>query len=80
MARIKIEDLNSIFNLLEDLADEEKKRLDLYIETMGYDENEPVIIKSEAKIKELRAKAEKIAEIMDLLIDEEEEGGAKSGL
>ena len=71
MARINIEDLNSVFNLLENLADEEKSRLDLYIKTMGYDENEPIIAKSETKIKELRGNAEKIQRLIDSLLDEQ---------
>ena len=66
-----IQNLNEVFRFIEDLADEEKNRLDLYIKTMGYDENEPLIIKSEAKIKDLRDKAEKIQEITNLLLDEE---------
>lgn len=76
MARINhqalIEDLNLVFNLLEDLADEENKRLALYIETMGYDENEPVIIKSEAKIKDLREKAEKVQRAIEAIMEDDD--------
>ena len=69
-----IQSLNEVFNFIEDLADKENNRLNLFIKAMGYyeNENEPIIIETEAKIKELRDKAEKIQRVIDLLINEGE--------
>lgn len=56
----------------EDLADAEAQRLKLYIQARGFvDEEEPIILKSEQKVQELRDKAEKIQRVIDLLIDEQ---------
>lgn len=61
--------LSKVFNFIEDLADEENSKLALYIKTMGYDENEPVIVKAETKIQELRKKAEEIQDVINVLMD-----------
>ncbi len=67
-----IEDLHLVFNLLEDLADEEAKKLAFYINIRGLkEEDEPFIAKSDKKIELLRSHAEKVQRVLDLLIDEE---------
>ena len=66
-----IQSLNEVFRFIEDLADAEVQRLKLYIQARGFvDEEEPIILKSEQKVQELRDKAEKIQRVTDLLIDE----------
>lgn len=66
-----IQSLNEVFRYIEDLADAEAQRLKLYIQARGFvDEEEPIILKSEQKVQELRDKAEKIQRVTDLLIDE----------
>lgn len=66
-----IQSLNEVFRYIEDLADAEAQRLKLYIQARGFvDEEEPIILKSEQKVQELRDKAEKIQRVIDLLIDE----------
>ena len=67
-----IQSLNEVFNFIEDLADAESQRLKLYIQARGFvDEEEPIILKSEQKVQELRDKAEKIQRVIDLLLDEQ---------
>lgn len=67
-----IQSLNEVFRFIEDLADAEGQRLKLYIQARGFvDEEEPIILKSEQKVQELRDKAEKIQRVTDLLLDEE---------
>ena len=67
-----IQSLSEVFNFIEDLADAEAKRLKLYIQARGFvDEEEPIILKSEQKVQELRQHAEKIQRVMDLLLDEQ---------
>lgn len=66
-----IQNLNDVFRFIEDLADAEAQRLKLYIQARGFvDEEEPIILKSEQKVQELRDKAEKIQRVIDLLLDE----------
>ena len=68
-----IQSLNNVFRFIEDLADAEAQRLKLYIQARGFvDEEEPIILKSEQKVQELRDKAEEIQRVIDLLLDEEE--------
>lgn len=67
-----IQNLNDVFRFIEDLADAEAQRLKLYIQARGFvDEEEPIILKSEKKVQELRDKAEKIQNVIDLLLDEQ---------
>lgn len=67
-----IQCLNEVFRFIEDLADAEAQRLKLYIQARGFvDDEEPIILKSEQKVQELRDKAEKIQRVIDLLLDEQ---------
>lgn len=69
-----VSDLSEVFNLLEDLADKEVERMQLYIDTVGLDnpEDDPLVIKSELYVSNLRNKAAKIQDIINLIVDEEE--------
>lgn len=67
-----IQSLNNVFRFIEDLADAESQRLKLYIQARGFvDEEEPIILKTEQKVQELRQHAEEVQRVIDLLLAEE---------